>query len=149
MLEQYELPLEDPKPLSSGKTSQDASQPRTTPLGVFSPSYPGTTLLLSKNGLALVECWEKNGEWPGESSTPSMQVFRSAGAESFAFPATPKLSQILEPQAQRKYYLSAKACAGILRRAKKRNRLEQLPPALVEALQQAIGTEKERTQPCP
>ena len=147
MPEQYELPLEDPKPLSSGKTSEGAYQPRTTLLGDFSPSYPGKTFALSKNGQPLVECWEKNGEWPGESSTPSMQAFRSAGAESFAFPSTPRLSQILEPQAQRKYFLSAKACAGILRRAKKRNRMEQLPPALVEALQQAIGTEKARTQP--
>ena len=43
------------------------------------------------------------------------------------------LSQILEECAPRKYYLSAKACAGILRRAKQRGK--ELPAELREALE--------------
>lgn len=46
------------------------------------------------------------------------------------------LSDVLETgDVPPKYFLSAKACRGILRRAKKRGR--ELPPALLAALQQA------------
>ena len=49
------------------------------------------------------------------------------------------LSQILEGEAPEKYYLSPKACAGILRRAELRGR--ELPPLLEEILEkQAMGT---------
>ena len=51
------------------------------------------------------------------------------------------LSQILEVNAPERYYLSAKACAGILRRAERRGK--QLPPMLKEALEQMIEREKE------
>jgi hypothetical protein len=45
------------------------------------------------------------------------------------------LSQVLETgQIPQKYYLSAKACRGILRRAEKRGK--DLPPALARALRQ-------------
>lgn len=47
------------------------------------------------------------------------------------------LSQILQANAPRKYYLSAKACAGILRRAEKRGK--ELPPMLREALEEAVA----------
>lgn len=47
------------------------------------------------------------------------------------------LSQILEVNAPEKYYLSAKACAGILRRAEKRGK--ELPPMLKEALEEVIA----------
>ena len=46
------------------------------------------------------------------------------------------LSQILEADAPKKYYLSAKACAGILRRAERRGKA--LPPMLREALEEAV-----------
>jgi hypothetical protein len=42
------------------------------------------------------------------------------------------LSQILEDNPPEKYYLSAKACTGILRRAKERGKT--LPPMLEQAL---------------
>lgn len=44
-----------------------------------------------------------------------------------------KLSDILEPNPNQKYYLSAAACQGILRRAEKRGK--ELPPMLKEALE--------------
>ncbi|MCX4267023.1 MAG: hypothetical protein OSJ64_09565, partial [Firmicutes bacterium] len=50
----------------------------------------------------------------------------SAAAES-------RLSQILEEKPHRKYYLSAKACLGILNRARRRGK--PLPPELEQALQ--------------
>ena len=47
------------------------------------------------------------------------------------------LSQILQDQAPRKYYLSRKACQGILRRAQQRGKA--LPPPLEQALRRQAG----------
>ena len=47
------------------------------------------------------------------------------------------LSQILEANVPEKYYLSARACEGILRRAERRGK--ELPPMLKEALEQVIA----------
>ena len=47
------------------------------------------------------------------------------------------LSQILEVNVPEKYYLSAKACEGILRRAERRGK--ELPKMLKEALEQMIA----------
>jgi hypothetical protein len=44
------------------------------------------------------------------------------------------LSQILEESVPQKYFLSPKACAGVLKRAKKRGK--SLPPSLQAALEQ-------------
>jgi hypothetical protein len=49
----------------------------------------------------------------------------------------------LEARAHEKYYLSAKACEGILRRAERRGK--QLPPMLKEALEQRIERERALT----
>ena len=46
------------------------------------------------------------------------------------------LSQILEANAPEKYYLSAKACKGILRRADKRGK--ELPKMLKDALVEVL-----------
>lgn len=51
------------------------------------------------------------------------------------------LSSILEADVPKKYYLSAKACEGILRRAKKRKK--KLPQMLEDALLQMIERERE------
>jgi len=47
------------------------------------------------------------------------------------------LSQILDLNAPEKYYLSPRACAGILRRAEKRGK--ELPSMLRDALMEVIG----------
>lgn len=47
------------------------------------------------------------------------------------------LSQILQANAPEKYYLSARACEGILRRAERRGK--ELPPMLREALEEAVA----------
>ena len=49
------------------------------------------------------------------------------------------LSQVLEPQVAPKYFLSAKAARGILRRAEKRGKT--LPELLARALQQVADSE--------
>ena len=46
------------------------------------------------------------------------------------------LSSILQDNVPEKYYLSARACEGILRRAERRGK--ELPPMLREALEQVI-----------
>lgn len=51
-----------------------------------------------------------------------------------------RLSQILEVSAHPKYYLSARACEGILRRAESRGK--ELPSLLRTALEQMIEREK-------
>jgi cytidylate kinase len=55
------------------------------------------------------------------------------------------LSQILEANAPEKYYLSAKACEGILRRAERRGK--ELPAMLKTALEQQIKREMAKEQP--
>ena len=62
----------------------------------------------------------------GGYSMPVIGESPSAAAESF-------LSQVLEPDAPERYFLSRKACDGILRRAAKRGK--ELPPMLKEALE--------------
>lgn len=57
---------------------------------------------------------------------------------------TNSLSDVLEQgQVPTKFFLSQKACRGILRRAEKRGR--ELPPALRQALTQAATADKTTT----
>ena len=76
------------------------------------------------------ECLMLNGsEWP------------SAAEGSSAC----SLASILEPSVAPKYFLSKRACAGILRRAEKRGK--ELPGALRAALMAVASPE--RTEPAP
>lgn|GEM_PF-3327773 len=68
--------------------------------------------------------------WLGRSWMPSTLEFRNGGVES-------SLSSILETDVPPKYYLSPKACLGILRRAEKRGK--KLPPVLEMALKEQAG----------
>ena len=80
-----------------------------------------------RNGNQPEKSWETDFPSLGELSTRSFGEFPSAAAESF-------LSQILEVRVPEKYYLSPKACRGILRRAKLRGKA--LPEVLRKALEQ-------------
>lgn len=66
---------------------------------------------------------------PGECWTPNTGESPSVVRES-------TLSQILEDNAPEKYFLSARACEGILRRAEKRGK--KLPLMLWEALVETV-----------
>ena len=74
--------------------------------------------------------WQENGALRGEFSTHSF-------GESPKEERGSHLSQILEDSPRPKYYLSAKACAGILNRADRRGKV--LPLKLREALERQSG----------
>ena len=74
--------------------------------------------------------WVMAGALPGGCTTLNTGECPSVAAES-------TLSQILQANAPQKYCLSAKACAGILRRAERRGK--DLPPMLREALEEVIA----------
>ena len=78
--------------------------------------------------------WETDGASHIESLMHSGGAYPKEENES-------SLSQILQVGVPKKYYLSPKACLGILRRASVRGK--ELPPVLKEALErQAAETEE-------
>ena len=74
--------------------------------------------------------WVQNGALLTELSTLNTGESPSVAVES-------TLSSILEADVPERYYLSAKACEGILRRAERRGK--ELPPMLREALEFVIA----------
>ena len=87
-----------------------------------------------RNGSTPARSWRTDIPSHGEPSMRSIGESPSVVVES-------TLSSILEANAPEKYYLSAKACKGILRRAERRGK--ELPLMLKEALEQMI--ERDRT----
>lgn len=73
---------------------------------------------------------ETDGLWHGDSSMLNTGEFPNAERES-------RLSWILEANVPQKYYLSARACQGILTRASRRGK--PLPDVLKQALLDVIG----------
>ena len=84
----------------------------------------------------------EDGQWLGECMMRNFGESPSVAAES-------RLSQILEAAPPMKYCLSAKACAGILRRAERRGK--ELPEPLKTALikQSFACKETELTEQIP
>ena len=80
----------------------------------------------SLNGPAPVQFWQTTTRWRGEQWTPSIGVCPNVVCAS-------RLSSILQVGVPEKYYLSRKACEGILRRASRRGK--QLPELLKMALE--------------
>ena len=117
----------------SGRTSPERSAPtagRTSGRCSKKPRGPRTPTplfldLRRVDGLRVEPYWETDGASLGAYSTRSFGECPSAAAES-------RLSQILEAAPPQKYYLSAKACSGILTRARRRGK--PLPPELEAAL---------------
>ena len=75
--------------------------------------------------------WEILSPWLGGCSTLNTGPAPRSAADVYT------LSQILEDSPPRKYYLSRKACLGILRRARERGK--PLPPQLEDALKAQAG----------
>lgn len=75
--------------------------------------------------------WEDDGAWLGECMTRNTGESPNAAVGS-------RLSQILEATPQEKYSLSAKACQGILRRAKRRGK--DLPETLKAVILMQSGS---------
>ena len=78
-----------------------------------------------KNGQSQEKLWEKISLLPTEHSMPNTGIFPNEERES-------TLSQILMADVPQKYYLSQKACLGILHRASERGK--KLPDVLEIAL---------------
>ena len=70
--------------------------------------------------------WETDSVSPGDYTMRSFGVYPSEERGS-------RLSQILQAIVHQKYFLSARACAGILKRCEIRHK--ELPPMLKEALE--------------
>lgn len=86
-----------------------------------------------KNGQRQEKLWEKISLLPTEHSMLNTGIFPNEERES-------TLSQILMADVPQKYYLSQKACLGILRRASVRGK--ELPPVLKAALERQAAAEE-------
>ena len=111
-------PLAPTKGTTSGRSSKKQS-------GSRSQTRPTFHYLQKESGRWLIAGTEMAGPSPTEFSMRSFGEYPSDAVES-------RLSQILEDTPHPKYSLSAKACAGILRRAERRGK--KLPPELEAAL---------------
>ncbi len=124
--------------LQKSSESQNQTRPMCLCLKKESGQKPGAYTMSWGGGPLLGEYMTRSfGEQPSMLMAEcSLPAHRSGVSVSL-------LSQILQGCLPRKYYLSAAACAGILRRSKKRNK--KLPEALEKALikQSASRNEQE------
>ena len=111
------------------------TEERTTKLS-FKPSQKSQTpmfqflYLTEASGSRQDASWEKATALRGVSTMLSTGECPSVARES-------TLSQILVQNAPEKYFLSRKACEGILRRAERRGK--DLPPMLRDALMEVVA----------
>lgn len=84
--------------------------------------------------------WEMISPWRGDALTLNTGVSPRDARES-------SLWQILQEQVPQKYYLTPKACLGILRRAQERGK--ELPPQLKAALMMQAGLIQSLDAPVP
>ena len=121
---------------SSGKTSPEFSTLRTTPSAVSWENYVALSFPLKyqvTGGRAQVSLPAPKGVSHGAHSTLNFSESPNVVKES-------SLSQVLVTGSiPQKYFLSARACAGILARAQKRGKL--LPPTLRAALEHSAKTD--------
>lgn len=120
-----------------GKTSPERSvQTKEKISGSYSKSssksnsrQPRCLRLIKESGHTQTLSWQTDSALLTELSTCNTGVAPNGVRES-------TLSQILQENVPEKYYLSSKACQGILRRAERRGK--QLPEMLKTALEQQI-----------
>jgi len=135
--------MENTHDLSCGKTYRERfrairgeTSSRSSKRSAPSPTIPYISLdLRRKNvqadllGRTPVPSWATDGALHGASSTLNSGECPSVVVAS-------SLSSILEANAPEKYYLSARACLGILNRAEKRGKV--LPPMLWDAFVEVL-----------
>lgn len=120
---------ESPRPSPSGKTSQAYSATKATPSDAFLARLLGKTAncsLQGKNGRTLVVCMDPKEQSRGGFWTPNISAWPNDAVVC-------SLSQVLETGSiPPRFFLSEKACAGILRRAEARGKTGTAPfgPAL-------------------
>src|SRR5699024_3029898 len=90
-------------------------------------------------------CWQNSGMGsPTEFLTLSTSEWTAFPAQSHSDDGVCSLSDVLETgDVPQRYFLSAKACAGILRRAEERGK--QLPQSLALALKEVVDSERTPT----
>ena len=98
---------------------------------------PRCLRLIKTNGLIPTSSWETDGVWLIELSIRNTSTHPNGAKES-------TLSQILEANVPGKYYLSLKACQGILYRSLQRGK--ELPKILRIALEQCLHSSQEQLQ---
>src|SRR5574344_974246 len=126
--------MENTQDISSGKTCREHSLPTKAKtskpsLSQSAVSRQPTLLFLDRragNGITLGRSWQKVSQLPGGCL---MRSFGECPREE----DVSTLSQILQRGVPEKYYLSQKACQGILKRASARGK--QLPEMLKLALE--------------
>ena len=116
-------PAERPRARISGSSSKKSSELSAIPFMSLDLT-PGHGNLLGES------YWEMISPWRGGASTLNTGVSPSDAKGS-------SLSQILQDEPPTKYYLSPKACLGILRRASERGK--ELPKKLARALKIQAG----------
>ncbi len=122
--------MNDQSSLLSSSDLQKLSSHDGSYLRMFQASSLPTRDLTSNDSC---EKWPLVGTaWGTAAWTPDISEYRSGAGESSLSPVELKLVSILEPLVDSRYNLSAKAAAGILRRASRRGRT--LPEPLKEAL---------------
>ncbi len=140
-LTMFEQSAASPRPPVSGKTSPASYPIRATPSDAFLVRLLGKTAncsLQGKDGRTLVVCMDPSEQSLGGSWTPNISAWPNDAAVC-------SLSQVLEQGSiPSKYFLSAKACAGILRRAEARGKT--LPAPLMLALKEAASLEQTELQ---
>ena len=121
--------LLDAEPSSYGRTSPECSPSKTTPSGASSGRLSETMTPSSRqgeSGQVRVWLWDRKDQQRGEFSTLNISEWPNDAVVC-------SLSQVLETDSiPQKFFLSAKACAGILRRAESRGKI--LPVQLQQAL---------------
>ena len=115
-------------------TKEETSQPSLKKRSKSSNRKPPLFLCLTRDGLQQDACltWTEDGALPGEYTTHSFGEYPREENVS-------RLSAILEDTPHPKYYLSAKACAGILRRAERRGKDLPEPRKQVLLMQSVLG----------
>ena len=132
--------MENIRDLQCGKTSQGHSPQmaeKTSDASSKNSARFKTQIYLSlnlKNGQRQEKSWVKISLSPTGRSMLNSGIFPNEERES-------TLSQILMADVPQKYYLSQKACLGILRRASVRGK--ELPPVLKAALERQAAAEQE------
>lgn len=127
-----------------GRTCPESYPTRPTDSAACSEHWlevvPPSFRLSNADGLTRVWLLDPGDPLHGGSWTPSGSAWPNDGSACLC-----SLVEVLEPSVSRKFYLSGKACAGILRRAERRGK--ELPTMLRAALEAVAGSAAGATTP--
>ena len=116
-----------PIPQTEGAISRPSSKPSAK------SQTPQFQFLALKKGSGLTP----DASWEMATQLPGAPMMLNIGPGPHSAESASTLSQILQANAPEKYYLSQKACLGILRRAERRGK--ELPKMLKEALEEVVA----------